>query len=299
MPSSTARASLAKALDTTSQVRMKKVLFATDFSPASESALRYAVEIARRYGSTVYAVHVMQPEVYPLASPPTWVKLAEAEEEFRRTSTQHLENQLQDLPHEVIIETGEVWRALSGLIQEKEIDLFIAGTHGRKGFQKAMLGSIAEEIFRRARCPVLTVGPDVSSKVRTAELNRILYATDFSTESLVAAPYAISLAQEHRAQLILLHVIEKANDEEVKALRHTLADLVPFGADLRTEPDCIVERGAPAAKILEVARGHGADLIVLGVRGSKDYPQTIPRLVRSGSYRIVAEAACPVLTVRG
>jgi nucleotide-binding universal stress UspA family protein len=300
MPSSTAGASLAKALDTTSQVRIKNVLFATDFSPAAESALPYAVEIARRYGSTVYAVHVIQPEVYPLASPLTWVKLAEAEEEFRRRSTQHLEDQLQNLPHEVIIETGEVWPALSSLIAKKEIDLLIVGTLGRKGFQKAMLGSVAEEIFRQARCPVLTVGPHLTPRVRhTAELNRILYATDFSVGSLAGAPYAISLAREHRAQLILLHLVESASADEVKSLRCKLGELVPFGADLRCEPDCIVERGAPAEKILEVALGHGADLIVLGVRGFEDYPSTTSRLARSGSYKIVAESTCPVLTIRG
>lgn len=75
---------------------------------------------------------------------------------------------------------------------------------------KVLLGSVAEKIFRQATCPVLTVGPAVSSKTThaaAAELNRILYATDFSLESLAAARYAVYLAKEHRAELILMHSI--------------------------------------------------------------------------------------------
>ncbi|HYL09561.1 MAG TPA: universal stress protein [Candidatus Acidoferrales bacterium] len=287
-------------LDTTSQVRIKHILFATDFSPAADKALPYAAELARRYSSTVYAVHVKQPDIYPLAPPSAWPKLAEEEEEFQRLSKQHLDDALREFPHELILQVGDIWPVLSGLIREKEIDLLVLGTHGRKGFQKAVLGSVAEAIFRQSRCPVLTVGPGVSSKVRnTAELNRILYATDFSTESLAAAPYAISLAREHRAQLVLLHLIERAKDDEVNSLRHTLAELVPLGADLRTEPDCIVERGAPGTKILEVAEGHGADLIVLGVRYPKGSLTPVTHFLRSDAYHIVAGATCPVLTVRG
>lgn len=288
------------ALDTTCQVRMKNILFATDFSPAAEKALPYVVELARRYSSTVFTVHVKQPDVYPLATPAAWPKLAQEEEEFQRLSKQHLEEELQAIPHNLIFQVGDIWPVLSGVILEKGIDLLVLGTHGRRGFQKAVLGSVTETIFRQARCPVFTVGPAVSAKVRgTAELNRILYATDFSTESLAAAPYAISLAREHRAQLILLHLFQDHGPEEVAAFRHALADLVPFGADLRTEPDCIVERGAPGTKILEVAEGHGADLIVLGVRYPKRSLTPVTHFIHSDAYKIVAGATCPVLTVRG
>jgi nucleotide-binding universal stress UspA family protein len=154
---------------------------------------------------------------------------------------------------------------------------------------------VAADIFWNAPCPALIVGPVVSTKPReNATLNRILYATDFGAESLAAAPYAISLAQEHRAQLILLHSIESEGD--VAAMLDTLRQLVPFGTELRCEPDGVVERGAPAGKILEVAVGHGADLIVLGIHHNKGLIQK--HLTRSGVFRIVAQAKCPVLIVR-
>jgi len=287
-----------KTLDSTAHVAFENILFATDLSPSAEKVLPYAIEIARRYHATVYAVHVTRPDVYPLVPPAAWPKFAEDEEEFRRESRHHLDEQLRDLSHEIIFQAGDTWPTLAEIIQKKRVDLLVLGTHGRTGLEKVLLGSVAEEIFRQALCPVLTVGPRSSLRPKNAaELSRILYATDFSPESLAAAPYAISLAREHRAQLILLHSMEGAG--EVSALRYTLRDLVPFGADLRCQPDCVVEHGGPANKILEVSEGHGADLIVLGVHGADGHLARITHFVRSDAYKIVTQAKCPVLTVRG
>ena len=287
-----------KTLDSTTRVAFENILFATDLSPSAENALPYAVEIARRYHATVYAVHVIGPDVYPLVPPLAWPKFTEDEEEFRQESRNHLDEQLRDLSHEIIFQAGDTWPTLAEIIQKKRVDLLVLGTHGRTGLEKVLLGSVAEEIFRQALCPALTVGPRSSLRPKNAaELNRILYATDFSPESLAAAPFAISLAREHRAQLILLHSMEGTGD--VSALRHTLRDLVPFGSDLGCQPDCVVERGAPANKILEVSEGHGADLIVLGVHGADGHLARITHFVRSDAYKIVTQAKCPVLTVRG
>jgi nucleotide-binding universal stress UspA family protein len=285
-----------KTLDVASQLKLNNILYATDLSFAAERALPYALEIARRYRSTIYAVHVIQPDVYPLVPSSLLPKMTEDEEIFRQESKKELEAQLQAVPHVIIFQPGKAWPTLSELIEEKKIDLLVFSTNGRNGFDKVLMGSVAEEIFRKAPCPILAVGPAATTKPReNAELNRILYATDFSTESLAAAPYAISLAQEQRAQLILLHSIENGGD--VPAMLHTLRQLVPFGAELRCEPDCVVEHGAPARKILEVAEGHGADLIVLGVHGIKGPIQK--HLTRSGVFRIVTQAKCPVMIVRG
>lgn len=283
--------------DTTSQLALKNILYATDLSATAERALPYALGIAQRYRSTVYAVHVIQPDVYPLVPPAAWPSMATDEEMFRQEAKATLEEQLRGVPHELIFRAGEVWQTLSQVIQEKQIDLIVSSTHGRTGIEKALLGSVAEDIFRKASCPVLTVGSAVSAKPREhGELNRILYATDFSPESLAAAPYVISIAREHRAQLILLHCIEDGGD--VQTMLHTLHDLVPFGADLRCEPTCVVERGAHGNKILEVSEGHGADLIVLGVPSTSPHGGKKAYFYRSALYKIVTQAKCPVLTVR-
>ena len=287
---------------TSTQVAFKNILFATDFSSTTKLALPYAVEIARRSAATVHVVHVVQPDIYPLVPPSRWPKMAQEEEEFRQESKRQLEEELQGLPHEFLFPAGNVWQNLARVIEDRNIDLVVLGTHGRTGVEKVLVGSVAEEIFRQAACPVLTVGPAVSSRAThaaAAELNCILYATDFSPESLTAAPYAISLAKEHHAELILMHSIQNAEPEQVNSAFQTLRDVVPFGAGLGSNPRCIVERGAPADTILGVATRQNVDMIVLGVRSAGGHLTAATHVGRSIAYKVVTQAACPVLTVRG
>ena len=284
------------------QIAFKNILFATDFSSTTRLALPYVVEIARRSGGTIHAVHVIQPDIYPLVPPSEWPKIAQEEREFREEKRNQLEEELQALPHEFLFPTGNVWENVANIIEDKNIDLVILGTHGRTGIGKVLVGSVAETIFRQATCPVLTVGPAVSSKAShdpAAELNRILYATDFSPESLAAAPYAVCLAKEHRAELILMHSIQNAEPGQMDSAYDTLRDVVPTGADLEFKARCIVEQGAPEDTILGVATRQDADLIILGVRSAQRHPTAITHFSHSIAYKVVTGAACPVLTVRG
>src|SRR5208282_380275 len=153
------------------------------------------------------------------------------------------------------------------------------GTRGRSGAAKFLLGSRAEEIFREARCAVLTIGPHSHTKPpRGAEFREILFATDFSPASCAVA-YAISLAQEFQARLTLLHVIaeDKAGDlvhagELAGPAVRLLRKFVPAEAELWCKPHFVVELGPIAEKVLEVAQERKADLIVLGVHHRSGFP---------------------------
>jgi nucleotide-binding universal stress UspA family protein len=234
--------------------------------------------------------------------PSEWAKIAQEEKEFRAKEKDKLEIELRGLSHEFLFLAGDVWQNMASIIEEKNIDLLVLGTHGRTGIGKILVGSLAEKIFRQAACPGLTVGPAVSSKKRHpggAELNRILYATDFSPESLAAALYAVYLAKEHGAELILMHSIQTAEPGQVDTAYQTLQDVVPTGADLEFKPICIVEPGAPEDAILGVAKRHDVDMIVLGVRSAKGNPTGATHFCQSIAYQVVTKATCPVLTLRG
>lgn len=287
-------------LATLYQISFKNILFATDFSRAITASLPYAEELARRYGSTVHVVHVVRPDFYPYVPPSEWPRIAREEKEFREKGKRQLEAEFQGFPHEFIFPSGDVWKNLARIIEQKKIDLIVLGTHGRTGVEKVLMGSVAEEIVRQAKCPVLTVGRAVFSKAThaaAADLNRILYATDFSPESLAAAPYAISLAREYRAELILMHAIQKPEPGRVNSAFQTLRDVIPFGTRLSQAPRFIVERGSPEAAILNVGKKQNADLIVMGVRGASALLPVRTRFVNSIAYMVVAKSACPVLTV--
>ena len=288
-----------KSLESRSRTSLNNILFATDLSPAAEWALPFALELARRYRSKLYAVHVIQLEVSPAVDPSRQAKIAQEQEESQNRASQLLQEQFRDIPHEVIFERGEVWPTLSAVIREKQAGLLVASTNGRTGFGAPAFGSVAEEIFQQAPCPVLTVGPSVPSHRDTpVEVKRILYATDFTFESVVALHLAISLALEYGAQLILFHVMESADSNHEAAALQTLRDLVPFSVHLVPKPKYLVEQGDPPSCILKVASVENANMIVLGLRSTKGHFAAPSQPVRSTARKIAIAAACPVLTVR-
>ena len=112
--------------------------------------------------------------------------------------------------------TGLFGRCSRQWRNSSDINLFVIGTHGRRGVEKMLLGSIAEEILRCAQRPVLMVGPESSVAPETeARPRRILYATDFSPESEPAMHYACTLAKEYKATLFFLHVAEDVWKEPI------------------------------------------------------------------------------------
>jgi len=193
---------------------------------------------------------------------------------------------------------------MSGTIEDKGIDLIVLGTHGRGVIGTLVLGSVAEQVLRHATCPVLTIGPDVApSLVDREKLSHILFATDFSEGSLLALPYALSLAEENNAELTLMHAMEELQPLPVKYSKELLADyrqrlwdLVPEDANLWCKPQVAVELGEAASSIVREAHDRQVDLIVMGVHRGGTVVSHLPWTV---VHSVVRHARCPVLTTRG
>jgi nucleotide-binding universal stress UspA family protein len=300
-----------RAVTVLADVKFKNVLYLTDFSQPSEAAFPFAAMVARGYGAKLYAFNVLIPAPYVYTAPDLTELAIEAEEEVARSEMKKIDSQLAGLAHETAVERSpSVWEPVERAIREQNIDLVVLGTHGRTGAQKFLLGSVAEEIFRRSPVPVLTIGPGVvSGSHNGARFHRVLFATDFSPEAAVATPYAISLALKGNARLILLHVVRKIggrNDAEAGPVEisvaeaiHQLYEIPPKDSGLNEPPEVAVEFGDPAARIVEAAKERGADIIVLGVRDAAGRLGAATHLARSTAHKVVARAPCPVLTVRG
>jgi nucleotide-binding universal stress UspA family protein len=286
-------------------IEFKNILFATDFSPPAGVAAKFAEKLAKHYDARLYALHVRPTVVNPMTQPTSWRGLDEAAKIEDEQNRKKLANAFTGIQAEVLIREGDFWSNLETVLEENNVDLIVIGTRGRSGIKKLVLGSTAEEVFRRVSCAVLTVGPNASAP-QTGEGSRILFATDFSPESYAAVPYAVSLAEEWRACLTLLHVIEdpKVGDlvhstELLESSDRLLRKLMPSESELWCVPEYLVEQGLAADKILEVAARCRAELIVLGVRQPSGFPGAATHLPISAAHKIVSRAACPVLTVRG
>lgn len=284
-----------------SRIAISKILLATDFSPESQNALKCAISLAKRYQSKLFLTHAISEEA-SLTAGDAWPALADIARRNAKKSMVELEQteELQSLPHDVVMQSGETWEVLSRVVSDQNIDLIVIGTHGSGGIDKLMLGSTAEKVVRHATCPVLTVGP----LVRLLSLERfgnILYATDFSTGSLRALNYALSLAEEDRAELTMLHIIESKPASEAELVdwkrrdRERLSQLVPTDIDLPSKPEIEVEAGAPAKEIVRLADARNAELIVMGSHSDGVVSTHLPWTTL---HHVLQHAHCPVLTVR-
>ena len=110
----------------------------------------------------------------------------------------------------VVAEAYDVYREILTQADRLQSNLVVMGTHGRSGFERLFLGSTAEKVLRKARCPVMTVPPKSADAMASglAPFKRIVCAVDVSRSSQVALDYAMSLAQENEAALAVVHVIE-------------------------------------------------------------------------------------------
>ena len=287
------------------EIALSNILYLTDFSPASEAALPFVRAIAASHGAEVFVLHVLVPDRYISMAPECASIIDEGQEQSAEVNMQKLEPQLAGLKHETaIVRGGEVWTAVQERVQKDHIDLLVLGTRGRTGIQKLLLGSVAEEIWRHVQVPVLTVGPSTRNLRPDGRFDCMLIATDFTSESLVALPYAVAMARESHARLILLHVIRHFKKGEIfgeqtaiEAL-HQLNKMLPPNADLWCIPELVVKHGNPAERIVEVAGTSGADLIVLGVRQGDDFGLAT-HAERRTAHHVVLHAPCPVLTIRG
>ncbi len=285
-------------------VSLKTILVATDFSACSQPALSYAAALARQENGKVFLVHVLAPApAYPI--PMDAGPLSAEGEAARIRMKQALSTpDMTGIEHDALLEQGELWPVLADVLEEHKVDLIMVGTHGREGLTKLLLGSAAEEVFRRSSCPVITVGPHVTPEcLHEGRLRHVVFATDLSPTSLDALPYALKLASQHRAKLTLVHAITSAiSDTEFAAARFLQKEVDEAQQQLRkllpaeVEADTLVGVGMPAAIIVGAAETRNASLIVMGLRQQPMFAAT--HLPWTTAHRVVCDAHCPVLTVR-
>jgi len=309
-------------------IDMKAILCPVDFSEFSRHALAHTVRLARWFDSTVTVLHVSPPQVRPpsvvfggLPGPIPPIDLLpvpaapdQRDEILAQMSSFAATVNTNGVEIRFVTREGSPVREILVEAERTRSNLLVLGTHGHSGFERFILGSVTERILRKAACPVLTVPPPVDKAPADALqiFSRILCAADFSEASQKGIDYALALAKEADAELLLMHVIEGVPDtpdwqqptgpavveylrlSEHDALARMRAAL-PSDAQVWCRPQMILATGKPYHEILRVARERDAHLIVLGVHGRN----AIDRLFfGSTANHVVRTATCPVLTLR-
>jgi nucleotide-binding universal stress UspA family protein len=290
-------------------VAFRRIALLTDLDGDADRKLRFAASLARLYGSELLLAHAFAPEIgvhIPPEPLPNWPASGlpareDAEEKARRLIAGA---GAEDVISGVIIAESHI----PGLLQEVEKrmpDLLVLATHGRTGIRKWLAGSVCEEVFRRARTPVLILPPHYLPVWQGASRpQKILYATDLSEISSTALQYAAGIADDERGKLTALYVDSRHNrsfsfDHVID--QEKLADWLhshrhDYSRALR-EASRVVRFGTPAVEVRQAAVESEADLIVVGARGAGAASGLTSHFLGGTSYEVAATAPCPVLIV--
>jgi len=294
---------------------IEKILCPTDFSVFSSRALRHAVSLARQFGAGLKVAHVI-PRPSPYAAPPFYPAVIAVDPRTRELAEAEIKSFIAPavearVPVETEIREGDAWREILAMAEELPADLVVMGTHGRGGFERLFLGSVAEKLLRRLPCPILTVCHEEGKTWEAPGLvRRILCATDLSASSAETVGVALSLAAKNQARVTLLHVVEElpltgepaffaeaqayGEQLERKAAQDLHETAQKAEAQFGVEVDEWVGSGRAHKEILRMAAEERADLIVLGQgHGALDH-----FLFGSNAQQVVRQATCPVLIVR-
>ncbi len=297
-------------------IQFQHVLCPVDYSDFSRRALDHAAAIARWYGAELTVVHAV-----PLAIPAPVIPPAEMAVLVERPPDPvAAEAELRDFvtpvrdagtPVVTMVVSGPVLAGITGTAADTHADIIVMGSHGRSGFERVLLGSMAERVLHAATCPVLIVPRRADRQAREEVLFKsILCPLDFSEASRAALDYALSLAKASDGHLTLVHALEAIEEEpwipssfsvpEYRRLREqeahrSLERLVPAGASDWCQPETLVVTGKAYREILRMAEEKEADLIVMGVQGRNPMGRMF---LGSTAHHVVRYAQCPVLTIR-
>ncbi|PSH04703.1 MAG: hypothetical protein CXZ00_04810 [Acidobacteria bacterium] len=283
------------------KIEVKNILLTTDLTGTHKATLPFANALASRFDSKVHLLHVVTKVVYPeLPVDSNLDYFADAGATYKTMVAIMNGIDRDNSKKEILLRGGSFWQVVEKVIQENNIDLVVMGSHGRGGITRLLTGSTAEQVYRHATCPVLTVGPKVAPAANK-EFNRIVFATNFETHSEHALHHALGAAAEYNAQLIVTHVVVPSLGADV-GLPEMLVPLVE--PRLRTllqnydspekEPIYKVLVGSPADEIVKLAKAEHADLIVMGAKPAATFTTHGPL---GPAHVVVARAPCPVLTV--
>ena len=298
-------------------VEFRQVLCAVDLSDQSVRTLKYAAAVARWYGGRLTALHVvptfdpMEVRVGGLFDPVQIVNPVPREAVVDRVRETLDAADTPPGSADIVAEAGETTATIVDQCIARRADLLVIGTHGRSGFDRLVLGSVAEKLLRKAPCPVLTVPPHAPSlPPGEVVFGKILCAVDFSPASLLALGFALDLARRGRASLTVVHAIEWLAEEEPREIAHFSVpefrgELVEnararlqamLAKEEAVKADVAIVTGRAHREIAAVAAAQGPGLIVMGAQGRGG---AALGMFGSTTLQVVRAAACPVLTVHG
>ncbi len=279
------------------------ILYASEI-PANEKTFSYALAQAVEFGAHLILFHAYDTLVVA-ASETSGIRYydyaAAARAEKEQLEPLVGRARYVGVPCELVVRPGLPADQILAFLREREVDRIVMGTHSPGPIGKLLVGSVAEAVLRTANVPVCIVGPEVvSGAYRKYATSNILCAVSLQEASHLVAGFAAELAAQHKARLILQHVIRPQESIEVLAghtldqLEADLLALIPSRLRGKIAVQTVLVPGDPTEELLYQCKAQMADLVVLGAHGASAFAA----VTRHGVvYKVLAHAQCPVITL--
>jgi len=292
-------------------LRIERILCPVDFSEPSAKAYSSAQSLARHYHAKLFLQHVVDFVLPSYAYYVDAVYITELLQSIRDGARKQLQDFAKShtrtgVQPECFVHKGRVTDSILSLAAAQKVDLIVLGPHGRKGADRAALGSTAEKVLRKAHCPVLVSRKQASAlgvpdgAPDSVQLRKVIFCTDFSDPARRALEYALSVAAEYDAEITLLHVLENVQtlaniQEAIATATKQLEKLIPPVGDNAKKVKTMVRIGRAYEQIIQHASDIQADLLIIAVRGRNVLDLAV---FGSTTYRVIQLGSCSVLAVR-
>jgi nucleotide-binding universal stress UspA family protein len=279
--------------------KLERILCPTDFSPASIEAIRFASFLARNASCQLTILHVDEANKSPLGffekDEPSVSQHQELVSGFAQSKFAEIVREEKLVPDRtsLLVRFGTAYHEIVEVAEVNRFSMVVIATEGLGRSSPHLIGRTVERVVRLCRTPVVTVKPQQSSP--PAKVETILCPTDFSEYSNFAIPYAVSIARNYRARIILLHVTD-LTVQHPEALLQKFPDPRFYHDEAdKIQIEKIVGRDVePENTIVRLADEYQVDLIVIGTHGARGM-----RRVQIGNTveEVVRRTTSPVLTI--
>jgi nucleotide-binding universal stress UspA family protein len=288
-------------------VQFKKILCPVDFFKASSVAFDTALRLAANYGAKIHVLHVVAPVFASVYGAPYGVEdlTAELEKESKGLLQKYKDRAAKaNVRLTTEVRLGDIDLGILGSIKAQKADLVVMGTHGRRGFERLVLGSVTERMIRHCPVPLLTISASKKAASTPAKIRRILVTTDFSQGTAEAVAHALSIGQRNRAKVTLLHVVYdeaaeavgKYRDQLIRGIEVQLHKFIPDRAFEWCEIETRIDYGTPSTVIPNVVKSGAYDLVVMNIHGKRLIDRALVGSTAERTLRVVT-GICPVLLI--
>ncbi len=277
---------------------LKKILVATDLTPASEPAIAFAADLVETVGAEAILFNAISPIGFVDYGSFDDDTMARAMNDLSRRTEAKLQEMTTDYfsPNVKVVAraaSGYPISSICNTADEENADLIIMGTHGRNPFMSFLIGSVVQGVQFRTTRPVITV-PQRKHPLESQEIMTILCPVNLTTVALEALMHAGTLGSLLGAEVVALHLLEAEEVADIGDISRRLHQWVPESLRRLCDLRVLVRRGNAAEEVIAYAEKQRVDLIVIGAQHKRFANTTV---LGTTTERVTRHAPCPVMSV--